>query len=236
MHEQWNRLTFEDRERVREKDRLCKGSKQTLLSMESVHKEPYHQNGDQIALSQTSNSCGIENGDEQIHTVHNMDYAKDTVGEYIQKTLLEREIAIFNKHIQEVPEYICTCCHRLLYKCTVRFFKECNYDGSSSVIQKALSSSICKVSANGIEYICVTCHNDLRGKCPRLPAQSVANGLELTMVPDELVNLNDLECRFISLCIPFMKILSLPRGGQYGINGPCVNVPAKTTAISNLLP
>ena len=33
-----------------------------------------------------------------------------------------------------------------------------------------------------------------------------------------------------------MKLISLPRGGQYGINGPCVNVPATTTAISNLLP
>ena len=33
-----------------------------------------------------------------------------------------------------------------------------------------------------------------------------------------------------------MKLISLPRGGQYGISGPCVNVPATTTAISNLLP
>ena len=33
-----------------------------------------------------------------------------------------------------------------------------------------------------------------------------------------------------------MKLIPLPRGGQYGINGRWVNVPATTTAISNLLP
>ena len=33
-----------------------------------------------------------------------------------------------------------------------------------------------------------------------------------------------------------MKLITLPRGGHYGINGPSVNVPATTTAISNLFP
>ena len=64
----------------------------------------------------------------------------------------------------------------------------------------------------------------------------MANGLELPKVPDELQDLNDLERHFISLRIPFMKLVALPKGGQFGINGPCVDVPSTVTAMCDLFP
>ena len=70
-----------------------------------------------------------------------------------------------------------------------------------------------------MEYICKTCHKDLKNPQPKLPCQAVVNGLQITPLPHELQHFNDLEQRFISLRIPFMKLISLPRGGQYGING-----------------
>ena len=47
-----------------------------------------------------------------------------------------------------------------------------------------------------------------------MPFQAVANGLELPEVPVELQGLTRLECRCISLRIPFMQIRALPKGGR----------------------
>ena len=66
-----------------------------------------------------------------------------------------------------------------------------------------------------------------------MPVQAVANGLELPEIPPELQGLTRLECRCISLRIPFMQIRALPRGGRGKIRGPCVNVPASLEPISD---
>ena len=52
----------------------------------------------------------------------------------------------------------------------------------------------------------------------KMPAQTYANGMAMSEVPPELSNLSDLECRIISLHIPFMVIFCLVRyGSQYKI-------------------
>ena len=43
------------------------------------------------------------------------------------------------------------------------------------------------------------------------------------------------ECHFISLCIPFMNLIALPKVKQSCINGPCINVLAKTNALVDLI-
>ena len=91
------------------------------------------------------------------------------------------------------------------------------------------------MSPDNIKYICTSCYNNLHGKKNKLPAQAVANGLQLKEMPEKLQDLNDLECYFISLCIPFMKLIALQKGKQFCINGPCVNVPAKTNVVVDLL-
>ena len=88
-----------------------------------------------------------------------------------------------------------------------------------------------------VEYICVTCKKWLCRKKPKMPSQAVANGLELSPIPPELANLNELECRLISLRIPFLKILSFFRyGSHYKVDGPPVNVPATLDKICKILP
>ena len=68
------------------------------------------------------------------------------------------------------------------------------------------------------EYIYMTCHNNLKRKKPKMPAQACANGLALPEIPHELLNLSDMECRIIALRIPFMVIFCLVRyGNQYKI-------------------
>ena len=70
----------------------------------------------------------------------------------------------------------------------------------------------------------------------KMPIQAKANGLSLDKVPQELSDLNSLELRPISMRIPFMKMIALPRGQQRCIHGPAVNIPANSSSICDLLP
>ena len=84
------------------------------------------------------------------------------------------------------------------------------------------------------EYICRTCSKDLKQN--RMPAQAVANGLEVSNVPAELQGLTRLEVRCIGLRVPFMMITALPKGKRGKIRGACVNVPASLEPIAEVLP
>ena len=87
------------------------------------------------------------------------------------------------------------------------------------------------------EYICNTCHNSLKWKKPKMPAQACANGLLLSPIPPELMNLTDLERRIIALRIPFMVIFCMVQyGSQYKIHGSCTNVPSSLDQIVEMLP
>ena len=67
------------------------------------------------------------------------------------------------------------------------------------------------MSFDNIEYICKKCYNNLCGKKPKLPAQMVTNGLQLTKMPEQLQDLNDLECDFINLTYTFHEVNSLAK-------------------------
>ncbi|XP_073688497.1 uncharacterized protein [Garra rufa] len=148
------------------------------------------------------------------------------------------------------PEFVCSVCHRLLFKHQVICCKINNYNkdlamldvanrcitdhflhkcGDNCVIPCELADS-CK----GKLWICCTCHSKL--KKGEMPAESAVNNLELQPIPEELRCLNSLEQHLISLHIPFMKMLALPKGGQNGVHGPVTCVPANVKDTTNVLP
>ena len=70
-----------------------------------------------------------------------------------------------------------------------------------------------------------------------MPDQACANGLVIYNIPEELANMFPIECRIISLRIPFITLIVICRyGGHYKINGPPVNVPATLDQIVKMLP
>ena len=130
------------------------------------------------------------------------------------KDKIIRAGALFLKALNDRRECVCTCCHRMLFRKTVRKFKEHDYDFTNDFIRKSLSCQfILKVkqlmnhnvvlsAINSIEelsnkltdsaeivfddYICIWCRNALHSKQPRMPDQACANGLKLFTIPDEL--------------------------------------------------
>ena len=142
------------------------------------------------------------------------------------------------KALQNKPEFVCICCNQMLFRKTVVVFHENKYDFKNAVVERALSTPYrYKSECHNDEFICVTCHNNLKRWCPKMQAQGVANGLSLPDVSNELSNLTEIERRLISLHIPFMKILALHRAGShYKINGPCVNVLTTLSRVCKLLP
>ena len=138
----------------------------------------------------------------------------------------------FIENAKRVPDTVCTCCHRLLFEKSTVVFDMKKYE-SSQVFDRVLNDTY-RFKDRDKEYICKTCHKDVKRGI--IPFQAVANQMGLPEVPVQLQGLTRLECRCISLRIPFMQIRALPRGGRGKIRGPCVNVPATLEPITQVLP
>ena len=149
--------------------------------------------------------------------------------------LIESAIAAFHSEIKLGPEFVCTCCHPMMYKkSVVACNKVKNTKPSTDVLHKVFSPDYSCISFGGKEWICMTCNKALRRGC--MPVQAKANGLQLSDLLPELSGLNPLELRLIYLHLPFMKMVALPSGKQHSIHGPAVSVPSKVDTICNVLP
>ena len=109
----------------------------------------------------------------------------------------KQRILKFTKQIQEGPYYICIVCNRCHYLRSVILFKQEKYDINIDQFYYYEVSSV-----NGVLlYICGTCQKKKHKS--EIPAQSVWNKFGLSILPDELANLNRLEKAIISRGILF---------------------------------
>ena len=146
---------------------------------------------------------------------------------------IDEAMLAFHAKIKEGPDYVCTVCHRMMYRVGVVMYSRDNYCKSDPSILE-LVYSFEYVCADGRQWTCRTCNVHL--KRGSLPVQAKANGLTLPNVPNELCDLKPLELRLVCMRVPFMKLVALPTGKQRCIHGPAVNVPSKLDSLSNLLP
>lgn len=163
-----------------------------------------------------------------------------------KKRKLENEeevVNLFKRNTIRGPDYVCCCCHRLLFENQVQVCDKNNYarnETAANVANVCIKdtflhhcTSLCVENCTKSSlWICFTCHRKiLRGD---IPPESVENNMQIEPVPQELLCLNSLEQHLISLHIPFMKVMALPKGGQKNIHGPVVCVPSdlkKTTML-----
>ena len=144
---------------------------------------------------------------------------------------IDKIVSTFLIHKNEAPVYVCTSCHRQMYRQSVFSFRQSSYKASINFLEKCTTKY---TSFAGLEWICKTCNNYLKKE--KVPPQCVSNKLEVADVPDELKDLTELEARLLAQRYPFMKILALPRGKQAGIKGAVVNVPVIAEKVCKSLP
>ena len=168
-----------------------------------------------------------------------------------KQTEIDFVINRFHQEVSRGPEYVCSVCHRLLFKKQVLECKRQCYERKSAEVATLAMRCItlqylhiCDIeceqechlsdSPSSKLWICHTCHRKILGG--KLPEESVANSMHLSEIPAELKCLNSLEQHLIARHIPFMKLLCLPRGRQRACHGPCVSVPIDNTDVTNILP
>ena len=115
-------------------------------------------------------------------------------------------IAAFRTIMKEYPEYECANCNTLNFRQNV-----VKFDKTSAKSGKQKT------------WICKRC-NSYRKSNKICPLATIPMKLETGSLPDNLV-MNPTETRLVAMRIQFMKIRSLPAGGQRGIRGAVVNVP-----------
>ena len=135
-------------------------------------------------------------------------------------------ISQFEKLTQKGPEFPCVCCQRLLFKNQCQSFKQDKYNMKMQTSLKM--DSKCKEAT----WICKTCHRKLLKN--EMPVEAESNGLKTDPIPHILGRLNSLERHLIAMHLPFMKITSLPKGGQNCIHGPVVCVPTNLSKTMSL--
>ena len=157
-------------------------------------------------------------------------------------------IESFRKSVKTGPEFVCSVCHRQLFRKQVIECKHDKYTTSPTVLalaKKCITETYlqtceecddnCTAHIQSSKlWICHTC--DRKIFAGRMPEQSVANNLHLEAIPSQLQCLNSLEQHLIAKHIPFMKLLALPKGGQNGCHGPVVCVPSNVNQVTTMLP
>ncbi|CAC5386093.1 unnamed protein product [Mytilus coruscus] len=154
----------------------------------------------------------------------------------------------FRQQVMDGPRYICAVCIKMKFRKQVVELDKQKYLKKGTKIAAVANQSItsqfeysctadCPIKCETINHkswICYTCHRHLL--LSKIPADANANGLQLSTIPEELKTLNILEKQLISLRIPFMKLVQLPKGNQRGIIGPCVSIPTDIQKTVNILP
>ena len=115
---------------------------------------------------------------------------------------MEKCIRNFHSKVKQGPEFVCTCCHRLMYKQTVIPCTTSKYTkASNELLMQVFSAEHNYISSDGKQWICKTC--DAALKRGNMPLQAKANGLQLCLIPNQLSGLNMLELRLMCLRVPY---------------------------------
>jgi len=147
---------------------------------------------------------------------------------------IETLVNKFRRQICDGPDYICVCCHRMLYKESIQKFIPTKFTKVTKKLIETILKNKPETKNNSTNFLCKTCNNYLR--IGKLPPQAAINGLLLHNIPEELSSLSELEAILVAQRIFFFKLLALPRGKQFGIHGSMVNVPANFERSVDVLP
>ena len=81
---------------------------------------------------------------------------------------MDKYITDFQSKVKQGPEYVCTCCHCMMYKQTVVSYNRSKYHkASNELLEQVFSVEHSYTSSDGKQWVCVTCDGALkRGNMP----------------------------------------------------------------------
>ena len=77
---------------------------------------------------------------------------------------LESGISAFHSDVKSGPDFVCTCCHRMMYRKSAvqcnkpKFTKAC-----PDVLEKVFSADLSYISIDGREWMCKSCDTSCEG-------------------------------------------------------------------------
>ena len=94
---------------------------------------------------------------------------------------IPQAIVLFHSDIKNGPDFVCTCCHHLMYRksivpCNLAKYSKCSND----LLNCVFSVDLRYVCDTGDEYVCKTCGRALKHEV--MPFQAKANGLQLPAI------------------------------------------------------
>ena len=127
--------------------------------------------------------------------------------------------------IKQGTTYICDICIKWEHKGNGKHFNCTEYE-------KLQTFKECDTKKS--DWICHICDKAIKKN--KIHVQAQANNLELSPKIPELDNLCPIEIMLVSQIVPFMFIVAKHKGGQQGLKGQCVMVPANLDKIPKALP
>ena len=126
---------------------------------------------------------------------------------------------IYESAIRVTPNRWCACCERFLFP------NQCRK------LPKSLDKVPEEINITASPLLCSTCYNSIKkGQVPAIA--SVSNQLHIDKPPPELLCLNKIERRLLSLIQVFFTVIILP-GGQYAEKGLVLNLPVDISAVTS---
>ena len=114
-------------------------------------------------------------------TLHRRQSNKQSMSSMRKRNVsVECAVSAFHSKVKLGPDYVCTCCHRMMYRKSVIPCNKTNYTkASADVVQKVFSADLSYISFDGKQWVCRTCDRTL--KRGNMPLQ--AKGQWFTVVP-----------------------------------------------------
>ena len=156
--------------------------------------------------------------------------------------LYRQSLREFKEKNKQGPDFICVSCGIRFFRQQVIPYIEENYlkKNMSYEDQAKVRSYVNHPLIMEKKWICRYCSDKIKKN--KMPGRCIANKLDVSDIPSELKNLNNLEKHLIALRLPFLKVVNLSCGkisgkfAQKGTKGPLHCVPSDVEETVTTLP
>ena len=144
----------------------------------------------------------------------------------------------FQDSVRYGPIFTCTVCEQDMFKNSVvvltdKFEEEVRTNSSELFKKVLINKHRIELKGELHTYICGTCKRHL--KKGNLPAMAAANGLAVFPIPDQDLNLTELENNLIAKRLMFQKIYQLPKSRMAACKDRLINIPISSNDVVNTL-